>query len=141
MENPEIRPPRLRAQIWGAVGCLVASIALLAGPLPRFLEACFRDYARDVDQPISNEARGQLRFVASYLQKPFTPGSRGMMRQIAALSHMACGLMNAATAEPGLKSELAPLAAELMRRALSPEVSPYRINLEQVGDLGDKGST
>lgn len=54
------------------------------------------------------------------------------------LSHLAIGLMNVATLEPGRRAELRPAIDEVVRRAVSAEVSPHDLPAEDVDALGDE---
>jgi hypothetical protein len=46
---------------------------------------------------------------------------------IVALSHMACGLLNVVTAEPDRRDEVQAALAEVVRRALTPNISPNHV--------------
>jgi hypothetical protein len=116
---------------------------LLFGILPGAVEAVFSHYDRDLDQPLADRARGHLAFIESHLRQPFegygTTQVLAPQFAVVALSHMACGLMNVATSEPAMKAHVTPLLAELARRAVSPQVSPYRANTETVQIFGSHG--
>jgi hypothetical protein len=133
--------PRIRF-VAGLLYVLLIS-GLLLSFLPGFLEAVFRRYEHDVDQPFSDQARRQYVYIKAHLEQPFE--GYGMTQVLApqfavvALSHMGCGLMNVAVAQPAMKDQIAPLLGEVARRALSPKVSPYGVSPEQVTVLGSHG--
>jgi hypothetical protein len=112
-------------------------------PLPGVLHAIFRDYAACVDEPFSSEGRGHYLYIKKHLESPFRGYSVAQILApqfgVVTLSHMACGLVNVSRAEPELKSEIAPLLAEVVRRALSDQISPYDRSPAEVEDWGGHG--
>ena len=138
--NPQVRRG---ARLLSAFLYSLLALALLLGLMPGVLEALFRNYEVSVDQPFSARARGQFEYIKDHLRQPFD--GYGMSQvlvpqfRVVALSHMACGLLNVSLAEPGLKGQVVPLMDEVVRRAISPQVSPYGASPETVSDLGDHG--
>lgn len=56
---------------------------------------------------------------------------------VVALSHMACGLLNVVTAEPQKRDEVQAALSEVVRRALSPSVSPIHAGTTASTPLDD----
>lgn len=128
----------VRMAVW--LGLIVA-VALV--PLHGALQAIFRDYATCLDEPFSAEGRGHYLYIKRHLERPFRGYSATQVLApqfgVVALSHMACGLVNVSRVEPQLNDEIAPLLAEIMRRAVSPEISPYQRSPAEVEDWGGHG--
>lgn len=122
---------------------LLAVTALAAAwlLLPPWQEALTADYAADLAQPLPPDAQAQYRYIRRHLQQPFTGYARHETLisafSVVALSHMACGLLNTAQAQPELRAEVLPLLAETVRRALHPAVSRYGADPRTVTDWGD----
>ncbi|MCE9610655.1 MAG: hypothetical protein K8R23_10720 [Chthoniobacter sp.] len=137
--------PRVRKSVrfFAAFFYSLIALALLLGLLPGVFEAVFRRYDMALEQPFSDRARGQFEFIRHHLNEPFD--GYGVTQVLApvfdvvALSHMGCGLLNVTIVEPSLKDQVAPLIGEIVRRAISPQVSPYGVSPEIVTSLGDHG--
>ena len=75
---------------------------------------------------------GNELFIMQFIKK-------GWGQDIAALSNMAEALANIAVADPSRRTEVAPLLAGAVERALHPSVNPYRRDISSVGSLGKYG--
>jgi hypothetical protein len=116
-------------------GITIALLVVLLVSGRGLVESVAHDYAADV-RGISSQAEAHYRWVRAQLAASFEGYGRRQVFagsfQIVALSNLASGLLNLATLDPARRSELAPLAAELVRRALHPRVSPYGRSPEHV---------
>ncbi len=120
-----------------------ASLALLVWVAPALYDATFNDWSDDLAPGLPAHAVAHLDWVGDHLSGPFDGYSNRQVLaeqfSVVALSHMASGLMNVAVEEPARAEELSRLTGELVRRARSSSVSPYRKDPADQDDLGDRG--
>lgn len=118
-----------------------ALIALITFVLIPWWQAIRHSWTQDLDLPTTPASAAQLARIQSHLAQPFEGYSRYEVLETqfaaVALSHMAIGLMNIATADEAQRPALIPAAEELARRVLSPLVSPYGKHPDEVDKLGD----
>ena len=116
---------------------LILLVTSLFGP--GLMGALFVDWEADLEQDLPTHAEAHLGYVTEHLEAPFDGyGSMQVLApqfDIIAMSHMAAGLMNIATAQPERRKSVAPLTAELVRRGLS--VAPYGKPPHQTKNLGE----
>jgi hypothetical protein len=137
-------PPRRR--LWRLARLVLyglLAVALLARLLPGAVEACFRDFAAEVHEPLAPRAEAHFHYIRDHLRQPFNGYGRTevLLPQFAevTLSHMACGLQNLSVSRPDLHDQLVPLIDEVAARATSPLVSPWGKRPDDVADFGDEG--
>lgn len=106
-------------------------------------------YTPDVRGTPSARAEQQYARIRDHLQAPFDgyadpPGLSVSGWKIAALSHMAAGLMSLSAdareaGDTARQAELAALLAEVATRATRDDISPYRQPLLEIEDFNDWG--
>lgn len=127
-------------------GLLVLPLLLL---LPGLLEASLSSPTLETSNHRNNRIQSSYQNIKSHLQAPSQgyddfPGLSLSGWKITALSHMATGLMSmgidaAESGEEEQRSEIGVLLDEVAARAVSNDISPYDVPLEQVEDFNDWG--
>jgi hypothetical protein len=135
------RRPKPKSLYLTALLRTAALCALIAFVLVPWWQAIRHGWVQDLDVPITPEAEAQLARIQEHLNEPFQGYSRYDVMETrlgaVALSHMAMGLMNVASADEGRREALIPAVEELARRVLSTTISPYNKHLDEVDKLGD----
>lgn len=125
---------------------LIVPLLLL---LPGLIEAALSPGGSEPDDPHNKRIEASYQYIKAHLDAPFEgyrdpPGVSVAGWKIAALSHMATGLMSmgAAAAESGDEarlSEIGGLLEEVAVRATSDEISPYDVPLAEIDNYDDWG--
>ena len=125
-------PARARAVVGGILRTLGAVVLLLA--LPGLLQAGLLSGGEDIENPRNKRIEGSYQYIRAHLQAPHDgysdlPGVSVSGWKIAALSHMATGLMSMAldARESGDKERLAEVTAllEEVARERSDQPQPW----------------
>lgn len=107
---------------------MLLALAALAGlvPLPGLMAAATMSARAEFSEPPSSTR--EYSAILHHLRSPFRGyGAMDVLTPqfgVVALSHMACGLLNVLTAEPRKRDEIRTALNEVVRRALSPSISP-----------------
>lgn len=120
---------------------VAALSVMLLGIAPAWWEAQ-GSWSHDLTTAVPQHAAQHARFMEAHLNEPFEGYSTTQVLQpqfgVVALSHMACGWMNLAQADPGYKARARQALGEITRRALDPRLSPYLKNPAEVKKFGDQ---
>ena len=102
------------------------AVSIALALVPGFFAAVCVDASREFREP--PRATREYAFVRRHLQQSFAGYSRldvlAPQFGVVALSHMASGLMNVHVRDSTARDEIAPLAREVVRRAMSREIAP-----------------
>lgn len=129
--------------------CRVIGVAVLLLALPGLLQAALLRADSDLEDPRNKRIEESYQYIKAHLEAPHggysdLPGLSVAGWKIAALSHMAAGLMSMAmdardSGDHERLSEVSVLLEEVARRAVAQEVSPYSAPLEEIEDFNDWG--
>ena len=127
---------------WAATGFRIGLVLLIVlFFLPGQMEALFADYEEELDDPLPERALDHYQFLRRHFEAPFDgyTATDVLIEQFSVvfLSHAALGFMNVAAASPNHPEETSTLMQEIYRRAVSPDVSPYKKAPEDIQKLGD----
>lgn len=119
----------------------VAALSImLLGVAPAWWEAQ-GSWSHDLTVAVPQHAAQHARYVEAHLSEPFEGYTTTQVLQpqfgVVALSHLACGWMNLALADPAYKARARQALEEIVRRALDPRLSPYLKNPAEVKKFGD----
>ena len=110
--------------------------------IPGATQAVFCDTRSEVAEALPDRARAHYEALKTHLEEPFDGyGTLDVFTKpfgVVLLSHAACGLVNVGLADSKCHAETSPLFDELVARALSQEVSPYRRPLDETRFFGDQ---